>query len=74
VGAFHGLSRDRANARCFPSIDPIDSWSRYKGFVDAKVVKKAKDILHNGNEVHQMMKVVGEEGTSIEDFIVYLKV
>ena len=73
VGAFHGLSRDRANARCFPSIDPIDSWSRYKGFVDAKVVKKAKDILHNGNEVHQMMKVVGEEGTSIEDFIVYLK-
>jgi len=73
VGAFHGLSRDRANARCFPSIDPIDSWSRYKGFIDPEAVAKAKDILTNGNEVHQMMKVVGEEGTSIEDFIVYLK-
>ncbi|NQT28396.1 MAG: V-type ATP synthase subunit A, partial [Candidatus Omnitrophica bacterium] len=73
VGAFHGLSRDRANARCFPSIDPIDSWSRYKGFIDPEAVARAKRILDNGNEVHQMMKVVGEEGTSIEDFIVYLK-
>ena len=73
VGAFHGLSRDRANARCFPSIDPIESWSRYKGFIDSALVTKTKDVLHKGNEVHQMMKVVGEEGTSIEDFIVYLK-
>ena len=27
----------------------------------------------HGNEVNQMMKVIGEEGTAIEDFIVYLK-
>ncbi len=73
VGAFHGLSRDRANARCFPSIDPIESWSRYKGFIDLDLIRKAKAVLHEGNEVHQMMKVVGEEGTSIEDFIIYLK-
>jgi len=73
VGAFHGLSRDRANAHCFPSIDPIESWSRYKGFISPEAVVRAKDILGNGNEVHQMMKVVGEEGTSMEDFIVYLK-
>ncbi|MFP4383815.1 MAG: V-type ATP synthase subunit A, partial [Spirochaetia bacterium] len=26
-----------------------------------------------GNEVDQMMKVVGEEGTSLEDFIIFLK-
>lgn len=73
VGAFHGLSRDRANARRFPSIDPMDSWSRYKGFINPEAVKMAKSVLYHGNEVHQMMKVVGEEGTSIEDFIVYLK-
>lgn len=73
VGAFHGLSRDRANARCFPSIDPIESWSRYGGFIDSEAVARAKKILNNGNEVHQMMKVVGEEGTSMADFIVYLK-
>jgi vacuolar-type H+-ATPase catalytic subunit A/Vma1 len=30
-------------------------------------------VLREGNEVNQMMKVVGEEGTSIDDFVVYLK-
>lgn len=73
VGAFHGLSRERANARRFPSIDPIESWSRYKGFIDPEIIKRTKEILVYGNEVNQMMKVVGEEGTSMEDFIVYLK-
>jgi len=33
VGAFHGLSRERANARRFPSIDPLESWSRYESFI-----------------------------------------
>ncbi len=73
VGAFHGLSRDRANARRFPSIDPLESWSRYQGFIEPELVKKAKEILISGNEVYQMMKVVGEEGTSNEDFILHLK-
>ncbi|MBP7088198.1 MAG: V-type ATP synthase subunit A [Candidatus Omnitrophica bacterium] len=73
VGAFHGLSRDRANARRFPSIDPLDSWSRYKSSINSESLKEAKNILFKGNEVYQMMKVVGEEGTSIEDFVIYLK-
>ncbi|MBN1621696.1 MAG: V-type ATP synthase subunit A [Endomicrobiales bacterium] len=73
VGAFHGLSRDRANARKFPSVDPLESWSKYKSFVDEGLVAYAKNILFRGNEVKQMMTVVGEEGTSIDDFIIYLK-
>jgi V/A-type H+/Na+-transporting ATPase subunit A len=73
VGAFHGLSRDRANARRFPSVDPLESWSDYHSFIDPALIKTAKNILFRGNEVDQMMKVVGEEGTSIEDFIIYLK-
>jgi V/A-type H+-transporting ATPase subunit A len=73
VGAFHGLSRDRANARKFPSIDPLESWTKYKSFIDQGAIDIAKEILFRGDGVNQMMKVVGEEGTSIEDFIVYLK-
>lgn len=73
VGAFHGLSRDRSNARKFPSIDPLASWSKYKSFIPQGLVDFAKSILFKGDAVRQMMKVVGEEGTSIEDFIVYLK-
>jgi len=41
--------------------------------VDAQQVAQARKTLRQGNEVSQMMKVVGEEGTSIEDFVVYLK-
>ena len=73
VGAFHGLSAERAGARKYPSIHPIDSWSRYKGIVDMKRVEEARSILHMSNEVSQMMKVVGEEGTSLEDYITYQK-
>ena len=73
VGAFHGLSRERANARRFPSIHPLESWSRYKSFISQEVINRAKAVLFRGDEVNQMMKVIGEEGTSIGDFIVYLK-
>ncbi len=73
VGAFHGLSRERAHARRFPSIDPLDSWSKYKSFIPYEKLAQAKEVLFKGNEVRQMMKVVGEEGTSLEDFVVYLK-
>ncbi|MBN2162319.1 MAG: V-type ATP synthase subunit A [Pontiellaceae bacterium] len=73
VGAFHGLSRARSDARRYPAIDPLDSWSKYPSVVDEKKVAMARKILREGAEVGQMMKVVGEEGTSIDDFILYLK-
>lgn len=73
VGAFHGLSRARANARRYPAIDPLESWSKYDSFIDIEKVEKARRMLKRSNDVNQMMKVVGEEGTSIEDFLDYLK-
>jgi V/A-type H+-transporting ATPase subunit A len=73
VGAFHGLSRERAEARKFPSVDPIESWSKYKSFIKQDLLDLARSTLVKGVGVSQMMKVVGEEGTSLEDFVVYLK-
>ena len=73
VGAFHGLSRERSDARKYPAIDPLDSWSKYMGIIDQDKVRKAYSILVRGNEVNQMMKVVGEEGTSVDDYIIYQK-
>ncbi len=73
VGAFHGLSRERSDARKYPAIHPLDSWSKYPGVLDAKSVEYARGFLRRGSEVEQMMKVVGEEGTSLDDFVVYLK-
>jgi len=73
VGAFHGLSRSRSDARRYPAIDPLISWSKYKSFVDPKQVARGHDILRKSFEVSQMMKVIGEEGTSLVDYIDYLK-
>jgi V/A-type H+-transporting ATPase subunit A len=73
VGAFHGLSRARSDARKYPSIDPMDSWSKYPGLVDVPMVEFARNVLEKGDEVGQMMKVVGEEGTALEDYILYQK-
>ena len=73
VGGFHGLSRARSDARRYPAIDPLDSWSHYSSVIEQDRVERARAILRKGNEVGQMMKVVGEEGTSMEDFTTYLK-
>ena len=73
VGSFLGLSRDRANARRYPAIHPLESWSKYTSIVDADHVTRARNVLRTGNEVSQMMKVIGEEGTPLSDFVIYLK-
>lgn len=73
VGAFHGLSRTRSDARKFPAVDPLLSWSTYKGIIGDDSIQKAMTLLRKGEEVRQMMAVVGEEGTAIEDFILMLK-
>ena len=73
VGAFHGLSRARSDARRYPAIDPLDSWSKYKSVIEKDRVEHLRKILRQGSDVAQMMKVVGEEGTSIGDFTAYLK-
>ncbi|MFW5808324.1 MAG: V-type ATP synthase subunit A, partial [Spirochaetota bacterium] len=83
VGCFLGLSRERSNARRYPSIDPLISWSKYLDrFRESgdemtrkkvEIVIKAQNILQQGDEIGKKMSVVGEEGISIDDYVVYLK-
>lgn len=83
VGAFLGLSRERSDSRRYPAIDPLISWSKYIRDVSqeldsqvegwGEMVRKANRFLHRGNEIGKRMEVVGEEGTAIEDMLVYLK-
>jgi len=83
VGAFLGLSRERSDSRRYPAIDPLISWSKYVDEVAKEIeknvegwgrmVKKAREILFKGYEIGKRMEVVGEEGTAIDDMIVYLK-
>lgn len=83
VGAFLGLSRERSDSRRYPAIDPLISWSKYVKAVSkelesqvegwGEMVKKADKFLREGNEIGKRMEVVGEEGTSIEDMVIFLK-
>ncbi|WP_201457050.1 V-type ATP synthase subunit A [Chlamydia sp. 17-3921] len=83
VGAFCGLSKARADARRYPSIDPMISWSKYLDQVahilEDKIqgwgasVKKADSFLREGSEIGKRMEVIGEEGVSMEDMEIYLK-
>ncbi|MGD2169696.1 MAG: V-type ATP synthase subunit A [Chlamydiota bacterium] len=83
VGAFHGLSRARSDARRYPAVDPLISWSKYIDSVGeelnqklehwASKVKKGLKFLVDGDEIGKRMEVVGEEGISIDDMIIYLK-
>lgn len=73
VGAFHGLSRERSDARKYPAIDPMISWSKYQCVIEREKSDFCKKILHQGREIDSMMKVVGEEGTTLSDYVTYLK-
>lgn len=73
VGAFHGLSRTRSDARRYPAIDPLDSWSKYPSVIENDRVEAMRAVIREGSDIAQMMKVVGEEGTAMKDFLTYLK-
>ncbi len=73
VGAFHGLSRERSDARKYPAIDPLISWSKYKSVIDTDKSEYCKSLLLEGDEIGSMMKVIGEEGTTLYDYITFLK-
>jgi V/A-type H+-transporting ATPase subunit A len=83
VGAFLGLSRARSDARRYPAIDPLISWSKYvdavSGELDQKIsgwgvrVRRAAKVLREGDEIGKRMEVVGEEGITLQDMMIYLK-
>ncbi len=84
VKTFLGLSSERAYKRYYPAIDPLISWSRYleqlEGWFKEELgddwvpsVKRLHELLHEGDAIHRMMQVTGEEGISIEDYLKWQK-
>ena len=84
VKAFLGLSADRAYRRFYPAVDPLISWSRYSeqlrewydtnlevGWTDQ--IKALLAMLKRGDDIYKMMQVTGEEGITIEDYIIWQK-
>ncbi len=82
VGCFLGLSRQRSDARRFPAIDPLISWSKYLDRFEitddqiknrVEVIKLAQKTIFESDEIGKKMSVVGEEGVSNDDIVVFMK-
>ncbi len=83
VGAFHGLSRARSDARRYPAVDPLISWTKYLEEAGrdlseklphwADRVRQSAVLLRKGDEIGKRMEVVGEEGVALEDMVIFLK-
>ena len=84
VKTFLGLSAERAYKRFYPAVDILISWSRYlnqlSGWFEENVapgwverVRAMNDLLKQGDSIYQMMQVTGEEGVTLEDFMIYQK-
>jgi V/A-type H+-transporting ATPase subunit A len=84
VKTFLGLSYDRAYKRFYPAIDPLISWSRHldqlresldrdiaAGWADP--VARIQSLFEKGDEIYRMMQVTGEEGVSLDDYVLYQK-
>ncbi|MGR9114543.1 MAG: V-type ATP synthase subunit A [Gammaproteobacteria bacterium] len=82
VKTFLGLSADRAYKRFYPAVDPLLSWSRYldqlRSWYDRELelgwtdhVSEILALLAHGDSVYQMIQVAGEEGVTLEDYVIY---
>ena len=83
VDVFLCLSREFAGKRRYPSIDPKLSYSssieKARQLVNHDLpdwgewVDKAKKFIVEGDAIERRMEVIGLEGTSISDYVIYLK-
>lgn len=80
VKTFLGLSAERAYKRFYPAVDPLLSWTRYSeqlsNWYDHEIeagwtqrVNEVRELLRRGDSVQQMMQVTGEEGITLDDFV-----
>lgn len=83
VGAFLALSRERSDSRRYPAIDARISWSKYIEIVARDLKRQVEHwdaknrlafrFIKEADEIGKRMEVVGEEGITIDDLVVYLK-
>jgi len=83
---FYALSQKRADAKRYPAIDPIASYSKYLDypeFVDnadkfiqegwVAKVQKCKDIIRNGLEARDQISILGDDAVPLDYHIAFWK-
>ena len=83
---FYALSQNRADKKRYPSVDPVDSYSKYLEypevceFLNSKVdknwtnmVNEAKTIIRRGKEIYEQINILGDDGVPISYHEMYWK-
>jgi V/A-type H+-transporting ATPase subunit A len=83
---FFGLSQKRADAKRYPAIDPLQSYSKYLDYPEfikesekrlqegwVQMVKKAKDIMRNGLEARDQINILGDDAVPVDYHITFWK-
>ncbi len=83
---FYALAQRRADAKRYPAIEPLDSYSKYleypefseyteehikKGWVD--MVIHTKDLVRMGQEAHDQINILGDDAVPIDYHVQYWK-
>lgn len=76
---FYALSQKRADAKRYPAIDPINSYSRYLDYEEfqsetesilganwIEKVKKMKDLLQRGIEARDQISILGDDSVPLD--------
>jgi V/A-type H+-transporting ATPase subunit A len=83
---FYALSQGRADAKRYPAVDPLDSYSKYLEYDEVKKylgehineawvpnVTRAKDILLRGKEAYDQINILGDDSVPINYHDIYWK-
>ena len=75
---FYALSQKRADAKRYPAIDPLDSYSKYLDYVEfqdytntniqegwVNLVKKTKNLVRRGLEAREQINILGDDAVPV---------
>jgi len=81
---FYALSQKRADAKRYPAIDPMASYSKYLDYpefvenTDASIqigwvtlVKRCKDMIRNGLEARDQISILGDDAVPVDYHILF---
>lgn len=83
---FYALSQARADAKRYPAIDPLDSYSKYleypefEKFASANIsatwvrsVNEVRNMLIRGRETAEQIDILGDDGVPVDYHVIYWK-
>lgn len=83
---FYALAQHRADAKRYPAVDPLESYSKYLEYDEVQEylgkniketwvpnVIKAKDILLRGKEAYDQINILGDDSVPIDYHDIYWK-